>query len=193
MNKRAAVPEAKQFWLYPPVPVFLVSTIDSRGRPNVAPHSELLRPVTNKPLLVVGINPKHDTYKNILETKEFVVGVASEKLIEAICISGKPFPRGVSEFKLAGLTPVQAKRVKPPLVGECLANYECKLQKIFPLQPELHLVVGKVVHASARPGLLRKSKESTRESLPALYHVGAGHFRTARGRPRCSKIDYTQL
>jgi len=35
--------------------------------------------------------------------------------------------RTIDKFKKFGLTPLQAKRVKPPLIAECFANIECKV------------------------------------------------------------------
>ena len=181
----------KAFWLMPPRMVVLVSSVDSLGNENLAPHSEFVKLHTNE--LLVAVEKEHDTYKNILETKEFVVGLPSISIAKAISISGKPFPRGVSEFKHAGLTPVKSKVVKAPSIKECLANFECKLTKQLGFCGGEALFVGEIVDFSIGKAKIT-DEEKTRLESEVVLHVYKGRvFTTITGRKVDTGIDYKNL
>ncbi|MCP8315386.1 MAG: flavin reductase, partial [archaeon] len=59
-------------------------------------------------------------------------------------VSGKD----VDKFKASNLTPLPAKRVKPPLIGECVAHIECVLASNLDTGDHT-IFVGKVVAAQA--------------------------------------------
>ena len=73
--------------LVAPRPIAWVSSIDTRGRVNLAPFS-FFNAIATKPLIVMlaigrkGGLPK-DTLRNIEETGEFVINIVSEELAEA--------------------------------------------------------------------------------------------------------------
>lgn len=54
-------------------------------------------------------------------------------MVEQMSLSSGAFPKGVNEFKKAGLTAVESKRVKPPRVGESPVSFECVVERIIPL------------------------------------------------------------
>ena len=182
---------AKAFWLFPPRPVVLISTIDSLGNQNVAPHAEFIKLYTDQ--VLVAIEKDHDTYKNILETKEFVVGIPPISIARAVSISAKPFPRGDSEFVHAGLTLVPAKNVKASLIKECIANFECKLNKEMGTIGTEALIVGDVVEVSFDE-TKNIDEISSRLSSEALLHISKGRvFTTIKGKQVDTGIDFKKL
>lgn len=183
----------KAFWLFPPRLVVLISTIDKEGNENVAPHSEFINLYGNKHFLVA-IDKNHDTYKNIKETKEFVVGLPTIKIARAISISGKSFPKGISEFKEANLTPIKAKKVCAPLIKECAANFECKLSKEFTTPEEENLILGEIIHLSYDEKFIKENEEETRLNSPIAMHIYKGRvFTTSKGEIVDTGIDYKKL
>ena len=136
-----------------PRPIAWVATADTNGVGNLAPFSAYSMIGANP--MVVGFmsgttrdGQKKDTLLNIEATKEFVINVVTEELAEAMNKTCAPYPRGVSEFEVAGLTPVKADIVKVPMVGESPVNMECKLLQIleFGELPSLSsLIIGEVV------------------------------------------------
>ncbi|HIE52999.1 MAG TPA: hypothetical protein EYP85_14710 [Armatimonadetes bacterium] len=50
----------------------------------------------------------------------------------------------MDKFKEAGLTPVPASQVKPPLIAECPVNLECVVRQTLRLGAH-HLFLGEVV------------------------------------------------
>ncbi|MDO8647688.1 MAG: flavin reductase family protein [Candidatus Diapherotrites archaeon] len=180
----------KAFWLLPPRPVVLVSTIDKKGNQNVAPHCEFIK-LYEGPFLIA-IEKSHDTFKNILETKEFVVSIPTIDIAKKIAITGKPFPKGVSEFEKAGLTPLKASKVKAPLVKECCANFECKLIKELGSVGTESILVGEILCTHYKK--VGPSEEETRLSTKAALHVHKGRIYTTINKETIdTKIDYTKL
>jgi len=107
--------------------VILVTTVGGDGSVNAAPHSWVTVVDYNPPQLLFSVNTKHDTYRNVLETKEFVVNIPSADMIREIWITQKHFPYGTNELQEAGLTPLPSEKVKPPRIKECKAHIECKV------------------------------------------------------------------
>jgi flavin reductase (DIM6/NTAB) family NADH-FMN oxidoreductase RutF len=108
-------------------PVTLITTVDKDGLINAAPYGWITVVDYNPPQLLFSVNIKHDTYRNILETEEFVVNVPSADMIREIWITQKPFPYGTNELEKANLTALPSEKVKPPRIKECKAHIECRV------------------------------------------------------------------
>ena len=108
-------------------PVTLVTTVGKDGSTNAAPHSRATVADYDPPRILVSVNRKHDTYRNIVETGEFVINIPSTDMLKQIWIAQKHFPYGVSELEKAELTSFPAEKVKPPRIKECKAYIECKV------------------------------------------------------------------
>jgi flavin reductase (DIM6/NTAB) family NADH-FMN oxidoreductase RutF len=149
-----------------PPPVVLVSTLYGETK-NVAPFGMIMPISSRPPLLVLGVSEKRDTFKNIQDSGEFVVGVAGPSLVKQIEIASERFPRDVSEFEKAGLTPVKSSVVKPFRIGECQSNFECKLEWMKEAGDH-YIVVGRVVAADIRDDV---NRTGTREDIDPVYYV----------------------
>lgn len=108
-------------------PVTLITTVGKEGAVNAAPHGWVSVVDYSPHQLVLSVNVKHDTYRNILEAGEFVVNIPSADLIREIWITQKHFPYGTNELEKAGLTTLPSDKVKPPRIKECKAHMECKV------------------------------------------------------------------
>jgi flavin reductase (DIM6/NTAB) family NADH-FMN oxidoreductase RutF len=80
-------------------PVTLITTVGKDGSVNAAPYGWITVVDYNPPQLLFSVNIKHDTYRNVLETEEFVVNVPSADMIREIWITQKPFPYGINELE----------------------------------------------------------------------------------------------
>lgn len=124
-----------------PRPIALVSTVNADGQANLAPFS-FFNAVSSKPpsiMIAIGQSKEgksKDTLLNIKETGEFVVNTSSEWMAEPIVHCAASFPHGVSEFEMAGLTPLPSLRVKPCRVKEAPVHFECKVSNIMTIGPE---------------------------------------------------------
>ncbi|MEM4347882.1 MAG: flavin reductase family protein [Candidatus Altiarchaeota archaeon] len=135
----------------------LITTIDSKDRINAAPFSFIMPISFQPPFLTFSCGHGKDTLLNVRETKEFVVNLPSEEILEKVLRCSERFPRGVSELERVGLTAEKAKKIKPPRVKECFAWLECKFE--FEKEFGDHvLIVGKVLCAEVKDNFLDVKK-----------------------------------
>jgi flavin reductase (DIM6/NTAB) family NADH-FMN oxidoreductase RutF len=133
-------------------PVVLITTVSREGKQNASVKTNFMT-VSSMKSYAFYCSPEHHTYRNILETGEFVVNVPTEdiigKVLKVAKITVNPSPPGVNEIERAGLTPIPSEEVRPPRIEECVAHYECLL--------EWHkeaLIFGKVVAVSVDKSFL---------------------------------------
>lgn len=116
-----------------PRPIAFVSSMSADGALNLAPFS-FFNVVASNPMSVVFSVMRRgaegglkDTLRNIEETRDYVVNIVNEALVERMNVTSADFPHGVNEFAEAGLTPVPSELVRPPRVAESPINMECQL------------------------------------------------------------------
>lgn len=128
-----------------PGPLVLVSTVDQRGEPNIAPKSWISMVAFRGPVLMFGCNRSHTTARNAEATGEFVVNLPPEALVERAW--AMPASHGAERIRRSGLTLLPARKVRSPLIAECKAHLECTLESVTDRGDEL-VLYGKVVAAS---------------------------------------------
>ncbi len=162
-----------------PRPIALVSTVGPEGVYNVAPYS-CFAPLSLKPaILCLGIGwkrdgQKKDTLINIEFTKDFVVNIVNETLAEAMNITSGEYPRDVSEFKEARLTPVKSDFISSPFVAESPVSLECKVVNILQFgEPGLgnFAVMGEVLRIHVKDHLW-DGKQIDASKLKAIARLG---------------------
>lgn len=177
-----------------PRPVAFVSSMGADGHVNLAPFSYFNAIASEPPLITIAIDRREgdpkDTLRNILETKEFVVNIVSESLLDAMITTSGEWPRSTSEFGAAGLTPVPSERVKPPYVAESPLQLECTLFQEIPLGNS-HLVVGEVILGRVRDDILTEGRVDPEKLKPigrlgGEFYAGLGPV-LRRKRPRVSR------
>jgi flavin reductase (DIM6/NTAB) family NADH-FMN oxidoreductase RutF len=141
-----------------PRPIAWVSTVDPEGRFNLAPFSAYGM-VCSKPM-VVGFSvstyrdgKKKDTLLNLTATREFVVNLVTEALVQKMNMTASDYPHEVSEFDKAELIPVKADLVKAPMVGESPMNMECRVLQIMEfgkLPTFTSFIIGEVLRVHIR-------------------------------------------
>lgn len=154
----------------PPMPVVLLSTL-YKDIKNAAPYAWHMPISMDPPLLGVAIRESRDTFRNIMDTGEFVVCIPPPSLKDKVILTARALPRGQSEFELAGLTPLKSRTVRPFGIGECLANLECRL--VWNKEAGDHqVVVGEVLNVSTGDEL-EDGKGGIGWPKP-LLHIGGG-------------------
>jgi len=160
--------------LLAPRTVVLISTVNKEGISNAAPFSFVMPVSVEPPMIAFASDPEHHTVSNIRETGNFAVNIPSVGMLNQLWICGKDFPKGISEIEKAGLTEKRSRKIKSPKVAEALAQFECKLEAIYPQGDHL-IVVGRIVDVELRRGLLVKGKYRPLKARP-LLHVGGDEF-----------------
>jgi flavin reductase (DIM6/NTAB) family NADH-FMN oxidoreductase RutF len=119
-----------------PRPIAWVSSVDGQGNANLAPFSYFTI-ASSDPLTMlfsVGHKPdgsKKDTWANAERTGEFIINIVDESTAAAMNETATTFAHGVSEFEMAGLTPMPGVKVNVPRVAEAPVSYECTLRQIL--------------------------------------------------------------
>eukprot|EP00457_Paulinella_chromatophora_P012534 gb/GEZN01012749.1/.p1 GENE.gb/GEZN01012749.1/~~gb/GEZN01012749.1/.p1 ORF type:complete len:285 (-),score=27.93 gb/GEZN01012749.1/:150-1004(-) len=122
---------------YVPRPIALVSTISKDGVPNIAPFSYSGLMNHDPPVLLFSCCEKRraggDTLHNAEATKECVVHIVSDWYLEAANYTCGNFAPEVNEFTEAGLSMIPSDLVGPPRAAEAAIAFECKVDKLLPI------------------------------------------------------------
>lgn len=133
-----------------PRPIAWTSTKSTAGVVNVAPFSSFNYVAHSPPMLAINIGSRRgelkDTARNIVETKEFVVNIATEATLEEMHKCSAEFPPDVSEAEAVGLELLPSRFVKAPRVAISPIQMECRLDQIVKLGRGLNtLYIGEVL------------------------------------------------
>jgi len=106
----------------------LLVSADADGKPNAMTIGwATIGVIWGKPILVVLVRPSRYTYGLMEQADDFTVNVPSAELREAVAFCGSKSGRDYDKFAEKGLTAVPGKKVKSPIIDQCLINYECKV------------------------------------------------------------------
>jgi flavin reductase (DIM6/NTAB) family NADH-FMN oxidoreductase RutF len=113
-----------------PRPIGWISTVDAKGRHNLAPYSQFQNVTFNPPIVMFSANQdtggqRKDSVQNAENTGEFVWNMATYDLRDAVNISAEELPHGVDEFERAGLEKLSSRLVKPMRVKGSPIQFEC--------------------------------------------------------------------
>lgn len=160
------LPLSKVFHLIEPGPVVLVTTAD-KEKANIMTMSWHMMMEFEPPLIGCVIGPWDYSFAALNSTKECVIAVPAVDIIDKVIDIGNCSGKDVDKFEKFGLTAVPAEKVIAPLIDECLANLECRVESMT-LQKKYGLVILKVVKAWHDPA--RKERRT-------FHAVGDGTFK----------------
>ena len=108
-----------------------VSTVSADGVGNLAPHS-FFTVASSRPPIVCFTSVGHkDTLRNVLETREFVVNVASRPQMDQVNQTSARFEPEISEAETVGVAMAPSSFVGPPRVADSPASIECTLHSTY--------------------------------------------------------------
>jgi flavin reductase (DIM6/NTAB) family NADH-FMN oxidoreductase RutF len=116
-----------------PRPIGWIATRGAAGNFNLAPYSFFNAFAYTPPVIGFASTGEKDTLRNVRETGEFVWNLATRSLATQMNQTSATVAPHVSEFELAGLTPIAARRVAAPRVAESPVAMECKVTQIVQL------------------------------------------------------------
>jgi len=106
----------------------LLASADAQGKPNAMTIGwGTIGIIWSKPIFVVLVRPSRYTYSLIEITDDFTVNVPTPELADKVLYFGTVSGRDQNKFKQKGLTATPSKKVKSPIVEECVIHYECKV------------------------------------------------------------------
>ena len=168
-----------------PRPIGWISTVDSAGRPNLAPFSFFNAVCPNPPHVLFCPNVRitdrqtKDSLHNVRATGEFVVNIVTEDLAEAMNLTATELPAEVNEFEFGDLLISPSKAVLPPRVAASPIHYECKVAQIFDLgdQPGAgSVVIGKVLHIHVDESVLFGGDKVDVAKLKPIGRIGGNGY-----------------
>ncbi|MFO8007037.1 MAG: flavin reductase family protein [Candidatus Brocadiia bacterium] len=81
--------------------------------------------IWGRPMFLVYVRPSRYTFGYVEATGEFVVNVPTDEMADICLECGRLSGRDVNKFVKLNLTREPARRVRPPLIAECVRHYEC--------------------------------------------------------------------
>lgn len=131
-------------------------------------------PLSGRPPIVgIAVALSHFTCELIDKSLEFALNVPGVALLEQVNRCGKTSGRDTDKFIDSGLTPVTARKVRAPLIGECLGHLECAVVERYKVGDH-NFYVGEVLAAAADEELFPADSWSAEAAL--LHHLGGKDY-----------------
>jgi flavin reductase (DIM6/NTAB) family NADH-FMN oxidoreductase RutF len=175
-----------------PRPIAWITTVNAAGRVNAAPFSSFNYVAHSPPMLAVNIGARadmalKDTARNIVDTREFVVNVATEATLEVMHKSSAEYPPEVSETEALGIALEPSRFVKPPRIAASPVQMECRLERAVPLGRGVNtLYIGEIVAFHLSPEIFDGRRVDSAKMRPVArlggpYYAALGEiFNRAR-------------
>ena len=170
---------SKAFTLIEPGPVVLITTGD--GKKNNIMTLSWTMVIDFTPRFAITTGAWNHSYKALRKTRECVIAIPTVDMLDTVVGIGTCSGADTDKFARFGLTALPGKSVKAPLIGECLANIECKVVDIV-RRHDIVVLDGVAAHVN-----------HSRQEKRTLHAVGDGTFivdgkRLDRRRQMASKI-----
>jgi flavin reductase (DIM6/NTAB) family NADH-FMN oxidoreductase RutF len=152
----------RAFTLMESGPVVLVTTHDGK-RANIMTISWTMV-LDFTPAFAICTGEWNYSYAALRKTRQCVIAVPTVDMLDKVVGIGTCSGADSDKFAGFGLTPVRGKRVKAPLIKQCLANIECKVTDIV-ARHNIVVLQGLAAYV-----------DSARKEKRTLHAVGDGTF-----------------
>jgi flavin reductase (DIM6/NTAB) family NADH-FMN oxidoreductase RutF len=152
-----------------PVPAVLVSCGKFGGVQNIITVAWTGVVCTEPAMCSIAIRPQRFSYGLIRRSGEFAVNLTTAAMARAVDWCGVKSGREFDKFRETGFTPLPAKFIGAPLIGESPVSLECRVKEMRELGSH-HLFLAEIlaVHAD-----------------PSYFDPRSGHFDLAASEPLC--------
>ena len=134
-----------------PLPVVMVSMADRNGKNNIITIAWAGTVCSDPPMVSISVRPDRYSHAILRDTGEFVINLTTRELAYATDYCGVTSGRDVDKFAKLELTPLPAKVVHAPMIGESPVNLECRVSQTIPLgSHDMFLAEVVAVHADKR-------------------------------------------
>lgn len=157
-----------------PRPIAWVSTLSRSGVGNLAPYSFFNMISDQPPMLMFSSVGYKDSVRNIEETGEFSVSMASHALAERMNRTSSPLPPEVDEFDVSGLDRLACRQIAPPGVAGSPAVLECRSVEVKRLKDmhghdaDVWMVLGQIVAVHLDKSCIADGRFRTELAQPVL-------------------------
>jgi flavin reductase (DIM6/NTAB) family NADH-FMN oxidoreductase RutF len=159
-----------------PVPVWIIGSYDSDGKPNAMTASWVGICNSDPPCVTISLKEIRYSYGNIMERKAFTVNIPSERYAAESAFFGTVSGRDVDKFAATGLTAVKSALVDAPYIGEFPLVAECKLIHTYKVGSHV-MMIGEILDVKAHPSVLKSNgRPGIKMMKPFVYTPGSGTF-----------------
>ena len=168
-----------------PRPICFASTMDEKGRPNLAPFSFFNVFSSNPPIAIFspsrsGRTGKHkDTFNNVQKVKQVVINLVDYKMVEQMSLASSPYPPETDEFVKSGFTPLNSELIKPYRVKEAPVQMECEVIEIKELGQNGgagNLVICNILKMHIAEELLNDDQMIDQEKINLVARMGGDWY-----------------
>lgn len=131
---------------FPAFPVVLAAVSDDRGGRNVITVALVHMFSFNPPVLGIGISPARHSYGMLERADDFSLNIPGKELVEEVLYCGSRSGREVDKFEECGFETLPGKKIRSPVIGECMVNLECVKRARIDAGDHVWFL-GEVVHA----------------------------------------------
>lgn len=154
-----------------PMRHYLITCGDVQGAANIIAVSFCMPVSKEPPMVACAIGKSAYSCELIAQSGEFVVNVPPKELKRQIYYCGFHSGRKVNKFQESGLTPQAARRVKAPIIQECAAFLECRVNQAVDTGDK-RLFIGTVLEAYADVQKGARSIEYAAGEFPRQVYGG---------------------
>ncbi|MCA8299233.1 flavin reductase family protein [Burkholderia sp. AU30198] len=165
-----------------PRPIGWISTRSVDGHSNLAPYSFFNVFNYKPPIVAFSSVGWKDTIRNVQETGEFVVNLATRNLAKQVNLTSAEVPADTDEFLLANLTPLPCTSVSVARVAESPVALECRLLGMHQLRDlggnpvETWLALGQITAVHIAKLFLKDGVYDPGVARPILRGGGTGDY-----------------
>ena len=136
------------YLLLHPRPVILIVTMSEEGKVNIMSCSWNTPLAEEPPFLGISIWKGSYTHELLKEIPEFTANIPDLSLLKQVVTAGTKSGRKVDKVKLMKITLEPSRRVKPPIIKECIGHLECVVADKVDVG-ECTLFIGRILEAYA--------------------------------------------
>ena len=126
-------------------------------------------------MVSISVRPSRHSYHMIEETGEFVINLTTKDLAFATDYCGVVSGRDVDKFEKLGLTPLQGKVVKAPLIEESPVNIECLVKQKIALGTH-DMFLAQVVAVTVDDKYMNEKDSFDLQSANPIVYSHGGYF-----------------
>lgn len=158
-----------------PVPVVLITSINSKNKPNVFTVGWVGTACTKPPMVSVAIRPERLSYEYIKETMNFVINIPTKNMVKKVDFCGVRSGRTIDKIKDMDFTLKSSEKVSSPSIEECPVNLECAVRHIIPLGSH-DLFIAEVLSSSVSENLIDENGKIHFEKANLISYSHGEYF-----------------
>ncbi len=160
--------------LLAPVPPVLV-TCGSIEKPNVLTVAWTGIINSQPPMTYISVRPERYSYSIIRESGEFVINLATAKLVKTVDWCGVRSGKDYDKFKEMNLTPEAASVVSCPMITQSPVSLECKVREVVSLGTH-DMFMADIVAVNIRDRYINGNGKLHLEECSLLAYIHGDYF-----------------